>query len=150
MTLLPLWNVLPSQNVELLSHSTQKEEYLNVGFHKDFLRQWYCVILDSVQVIAQGTHDPVVGAVVCSQSWAKQSRMTSSSTTRPHLLGEMTEPLESWARGAEHQHKREQRKQEPLGGIFKPSFKTDDRGWKSIPSLKMSSETSSQLYPFIS
>lgn len=58
MTLLPLWNVLPSQNVELLSHNTQKEEYLNVGFHKDFLRQWYCVILDSVQVIAQGTHGP--------------------------------------------------------------------------------------------
>ena len=36
----------------------RRKSYLNVGFHKDFLHQWYCVILDPVQVIARGTHGP--------------------------------------------------------------------------------------------
>ena len=36
----------------------RKKSYLNVGFQKDFLHRWHCVITDPVQVIGRGTHGP--------------------------------------------------------------------------------------------
>ena len=132
-----LWNVLPSQNVELLSHSSQKEELSECWFSEGFS--------PSVVLCNHGPctgHRPRHIRTPWLGQWCAPRTGESRASCLPPLQpgvtcwGRWPESLESWASGAEHEHKREQGKQQPLGGIFKPSFKTDDRCWKRIPSFK--------------
>lgn len=118
--------------------------------HKDFFHRWYCVFVDTVQITWPRTHtDPVVGAVVCFPGWAKQSLTAFLLTARPHCCTGRWQPLESTGQGRQEASAQEgaggNRAFECLVTLFQ-GF--SDSSWKNVPSLKMSSETSSpQLYP---
>lgn len=56
---------------------------------KNFLHRWYYIIIGTVQVIACSLCRPSGQAVVCLESWARQSCMLTSSTGQRACRGEM-------------------------------------------------------------